>query len=160
MNTAEPVTRDWGDTLRIRAKVVATGKRSYTGFLHLLPIASIHLGPERPEDVLNRGEAFFPLTDDQEHTVFIAKSQVLLVRVDHDMAGEDPERLSVARTIELKVELSDGTEHSGTVTSELPPTRTRAIDFLNHGEGFFALYGTDAVRYVNRAHVRLVSPST
>jgi hypothetical protein len=158
MTTAETGTRDWGDTVRIKAEVQATGGRSFSGFLHLLPFASIHLGPETPEDVLNRDEAFFALTDEREHTIFIAKAQVLAVAIEHPL--RDPDRLHAARAIGLKVELSDGSEHIGTVLSELPPTRTRAIDFLNHGAGFFALHAADTARYINRAHVRAVSPST
>ena len=158
MTTAETGTRDWGDTVRIKAEVQATGGRTFSGFLHLLPFASIHLGPETPEDVLNRDEAFFALTDQQEHTIFIAKAQVLAVVVEHETV--DPDRLHAARTIELRVELSDGSEYTGTVSSELPPTRTRAIDFLNHGAGFFALHVADTARYINRVHVRAVSPSS
>ena len=158
MTTAETGTRDWGDTVRIKAEVQATGGRSFSGFLHLLPFASIHLGPETPEDVLNRNDAFFALTDQQEHTIFIAKAQVLAVVVEHETV--DPDRLHAARTIELRVELSDGSEYTGTVSSELPPTRTRAIDFLNHGAGFFALHVADTARYINRVHVRAVSPSS
>lgn len=158
MTTAESVTRDWGETVRIKAEVQATGGRVFTGFLHLLPFASIHLGPETPEDVLNRGEAFFPLTDDQEQAVFLAKAQVILVAVEHPQ--RDPDRSIAALTIGLRIELSDGSEHAGTVRSELPPTRTRAIDFLNQGDGFFGLYTADTVRYINRKHVRAVSPTS
>ena len=158
MTTAETGTRDWGDTVRIKAEVQATGGRIFSGFLHLLPFASIHLGPETPEDVLNRDEAFFALTDQQEHTIFIAKAQVLAVVVEY--SNRDPDRIHAARTIGLKVELSDGSEYTGTVSSELPPTRTRAIDFLNHGTGFFALHVAETARYINRAHVRAVSPSS
>lgn len=158
MTTAETVTRDWGDTVRIRAEVLATGGRQFAGFLHLLPCASIHLGPETPDDALNRNEAFFAVTDDQEHTLLVAKAQVILVAVDD--ATRDPDRLTAARTIPLRVELSDGSEYTGTVRSELPPTRTRAIDFLNHADGFFGLYGADRIRYINRIHVRAASPSS
>lgn len=152
------MTRDWGDTVRIRADVQITGGRTLTGFLHLLPYAPVHLGQETPDDVLNRNEDFFPLTDEEERTVFLAKSQVLAVTVATAGAG-DPDRLSAARTMALAVELSDGSEWAGTVASELPPTRTRAIDFLNLQKGFFALRADGAVRYINRAHVRVVIPS-
>jgi hypothetical protein len=158
MTTAETVTRDWGDTVRIKAEVLATGGRVFSGFLHLLPYASIHLGPETPDDVLNRDEAFFALTDDREQAIFLAKAQVILVAIEH--AQRDPDRSSAARTIGLRIELSDGSDHTGTVASELPPTRTRAIDFLNQSVGFFALYTSDTVRYINRTHVRAVSPSS
>jgi hypothetical protein len=160
MTKAESATRDWGDTLRIRAEVAVSGNRTFSGFLHLLPFASIHLGPETPEDVLNREEAFFALTDDQEHTIFIAKEQVLLVTIEAASWAGDPDRFLVVRTIPLRVELCDGSVHSGIVSSELPPTRTRAIDFLNSAPGFFALWTDEAVRYINRANVRVVSPTS
>jgi hypothetical protein len=159
MTTAEPVTRDWGNTVRIKARVQTTGGRTFTGFLHLLPFASIHLGPETPDDVLNRDDQFFVLTDDQEHTVFIAKAQVLLVAIEHEAPPTDPDRASAARTIGLRVEMSDGSTHVGTVSSELPPTRTRAVDFLNHAAGFFSLHDAERVRYINRAHVLVVTPT-
>jgi hypothetical protein len=158
MTTAESVTRDWGETVRIKAQVQATGGRLFSGFLHLLPFASIHLGPETPDDVLNRDEGFFPLTDEDDQAIFLAKAQVILVAVEHPQ--RDPDRSVAALTIGLRVELSDGSEHSGTVRSELPPTRTRAIDFLNSGTGFFGLYTADTVRYINRRHVRAVSPTS
>lgn len=157
MTTAEPGTRDWGSTVRVRAEVHATGGRIYSGFLHLLPFASIHLGQETPDDVLNREEAFFPLTDATDHTVFLCKAQVLLVAMEQ-VSGQDPDRMSVARTIKLTVELSDGGVYSGTVSSELPPTRTRAIDFLNSSSGFFSLHDAETVRYINRSQVRRVIP--
>ena len=158
MSTAESVARDWGDTHRIRATVRATGNRTFDGSLHLLPYASFHLGPETPEDVLNRDEAFFPLTDDRGRTVFLAKDQVLLVEVPSG-AESDPDRRNAAKTMTLLVELSDGSEWMGTVSSELPPTRTRAIDFLNLAAGFFALREAELVRFINRAHVRIATPS-
>jgi hypothetical protein len=158
MTVPQPATPTWGNTLRIRAEVLLTGRRTLTGFLHLLPLASIHSGPETPEDVLNRAVGFFPITDDDERAVIVGKSQVLVVRLAAESLFDDPDRVGAARSIKLRVELTDGSEVSGIVALELPPTRSRALDFLNEGTGFFALHVPEAVRYVNRSHVRLVTP--
>ena len=46
----------------------------------------------------------------------------------------------------------------GVVALELPPTRSRSLDFLNEGTGFFALHSPEAIRLVNRSHIRFVTP--
>jgi len=146
----------WGSTFRVRAEVLVTGGRSLIGFLHLQPLALFHSGPETPEDALNREEAFFPLTSENQ-TIFLAKSQVIAVTVS-TVPVRDPDRVEAARTLGMQVELSDGSEFVGAVTSELPPDRARVLDFLNHATGFFCLVDQDAMRFVNRTHVRLVTP--
>lgn len=157
MTAPEPATNAWGNTLRIGAEVLVTGGTTLSGYLHLQPLAPSHSGPETPADMLNRPEPFFPLTSDLR-TVFLAKSQVVAVAIVAELPADDPDRVSAARTIAMKIELSDGSEVYGAVTSELPRDRPRALDFLNHSEGFFGLLGPTGVRYVNRAHVRLVTP--
>jgi len=147
----------WGSTLRVRAEVLVTGGRSLVGFLHLQPLALFHSGPETPEDALNRDEAFFPLTSENQ-TIFLAKSQVIAVTVSTVLPVRDLDRVEAARTLGMQVELSDGSEFIGAVTSELPPDRTRVLDYLNLSTGFFCLVDQDAMRFVNRSHVRLVTP--
>jgi hypothetical protein len=150
--------RPWGSTLRVRAEVLVTGGQHLAGFLHLQPNASSHLGPESPEDLLNRHGDFFPVTQEGGRTVFLAKSQVLAVVFAPQPFFDDPTRASAARNLKLTVQLSDGTEFAGSVVSEMPPDRARALDFLNDGRGFFALRSADAIRYLNRDHLRVVTP--
>ena len=158
MMPPEPATRSWGSTVRIRAVVLVTGGRTVTGDLHLQSQASLHSGPETPEDALNRSEGFFPLTDDSGRTSILAKSQVLAVGIVAGLPEEDPDRRSAARLIALRVELSDGSDFTGTVTSELPPDRRRAMDFLNLSPEFFELASEGAVRLINRRHIRVATP--
>ncbi len=158
MTSSQPRTETWGNTLRIRAEVLLTGGRTLTGDLHLQPIAPLHLGPETPGDVLNRAARFFPLTDENDRTVFISKWQVLAVGFATHPPFDDPDRVSAARSIGLRVELSDGSEFAGMVMLELPPDRPRALDFLNEDREFFALHAPEATRFVNRHHIRLVTP--
>ena len=158
MTGPDPASRSWINTVRIRAEVLVTGGRTLSGDLHLQSQTSFHSGPETPEDALNRDERFFPLTDESNQTVFLAKSQVLSVGINAGLAEDDPDRRSAARTIELMVELSDGSELVGMVTTELPPDRRRALDFLNLAPVFFGLSSEGAVRFINRRHIRVVTP--
>jgi hypothetical protein len=157
MMALEQGSNAWGNTLRVRAEVLVTGGRTLDGFIHLQPLASSHSGPETPEDALNRNELFLPITSDNR-SIFVAKSQVLAVTVRTVLETDDVDRVEAARTLGMQVELSDGTGFVGAVTSELPPDRARVLDFLNHAGGFFCLVDQDAMRFINRLHVRLVTP--
>lgn len=158
MTTPEPAVRAWGNTLRVRAEVFLSGGRTMVGDLHLMSAASLHSGPETPEELLNRPDRFFPLTVESDQTVFLAKHQVLSVGTSAEASEDDSDRRSAARQIPLGVELSDGTELIGTASSELPPDRARALDFLNLGTEFFGLRSDHEVRFVNRSHIRVVTP--
>ena len=158
MTTDQQEEQAWVDTLRIRADLLITGGRTLRGDLHLQPMVSSHTGPETVEDVLARDEAFMPLTGLDGRVLLIAKAQVLAVGVLPSAEPQDPSRLSAARFHHLKVELSDNTVYSGTVPSELPSDRPRTLDLLNQRPGFIQLRTADVVRYLNRAHVRVVTP--
>lgn len=157
MTSPEPSSHAWGNTLRIGAEVLVSGGRTISGELHLQPLASSHSGPETPEDALNRPEPFFPLTSDRR-TIFLAKQHVLVVAMVAPLPAEDPDRMSAARTLAMRIELSDGSELYGAVMSELPPDRPRVLDYLNSPGGFFALMGPTGTRFVNRGHIRLATP--
>ncbi len=149
---------EWLSTRPERVDVHLTDRRVLSGVIHLQMTARHHSGPETPVDLLNREELFFALVLDGEQPVFVAKRQVLFLRLPSQPAIEDPDRASAARRIELEIELADGTLLEGIVMIELPPDRLRALDFLNSAPEFFALWTTEAVRVVNRNHIRAASP--
>jgi hypothetical protein len=148
----------WGRTQRVRSELWLTGGRILQGDLHLQYFASAHWGPETVADTLARGEEFFPVTGEDGQALLIAKAQVLAVSVASSAEPQDPERLSAVRMTRISVELSDGSTHTGAVAPEQPPSRPRTLDFLNDRTGFFALRTAEFVRYINRAHVRVVIP--
>ncbi len=149
---------EWLSTRPERVDVHLTDRRILSGVIHLQMTARHHSGPETPVDLLNREELFFALMLEGEQPVFVAKRQVLFLRLPPQPAIEDPDRASAARRIELEIELADGTLLEGIVMIELPPDRLRALDFLNSAPEFFALWTTEAVRVVNRNHIRAASP--
>ncbi len=149
---------EWLSTRRERVDAHLTDRRVLSGEIHLQMLARLHSGPETPSDFLNRDEPFFVLSLEDEQPVFVSKAQVLYLKLPPQPAIEDPDRAVAARRIELEVELSDGTLLEGIVMMELPPDRLRALDFLNAAPPFFPLWTTDAVRVVNRNHIRAASP--
>jgi hypothetical protein len=150
---------DWGSTNRVPARVSLVEGLAVEGELHLLTRPAYPPGPETPLEMLNRSDAFFALTLGAGGVAFIPKSQVVEVSCLHEVPlYSDPDRESAAKHVELEVVLPGGSEHRGRATLELPPNRSRALDFVNGAGTFFALWSDGATRYINKSHVRLIRP--
>jgi hypothetical protein len=148
----------YGTTQPVRVEVLLVGPRIITGSIHLQPLAQHHGGAETPVDYMNRPELFFAVTLEGEQPLFVARSQVLYVKLPADSPFDDPDRVSAARRIEFEIELADGQLVDGVAALDVPPHRPRALDFLNSAPNFFTVRTRDAVWIVNRDHVRAVSP--
>jgi hypothetical protein len=108
--------------------------------------------------MLNRSEPFFALTLAEGGVAFVSKAQVAVVSCGHMEVMDDPARASVARLVELSVELTDGVEYRGRSSFELPPSRARALDYVNAPGRFFALWTDDIAQYINKTLVRVIRP--
>lgn len=148
---------DWGTTRRLAAHVVLAGEGLLEGDLHLLARAGHPGGPETPLEILNRAEPFFALTIERG-VVFVSKAQTAFMTCRGEGSPLDPDRASAAKAVQLSVEMHGGAVHRGSATFELPPSSARPLDYVNSAGSFFALADGDAVRYVNKAFVRLVRP--
>ena len=113
---------------------------------------------ESPIELLNRPDPFFAVAVAEGGVAFFSKAQVAVVScATEDLPGQDPERASVSIHAEMDVRIGS-TEYRGRVAYELPPTRTRTLDFLNGPGTFFGLVAGSTTRFVNRSHVRLIRP--
>jgi hypothetical protein len=108
--------------------------------------------------MLNRPEPFFALTLEQGEVAFISKSQVAVVSCRDEGFQADPERASVARLVALEVALTTGAEYRGRSSFELPPSRSRALDYVNMPGRFFTVWTNDLIRYFNKSLVRVIRP--
>jgi hypothetical protein len=149
---------DWAQTGRMSVRVTLAEGMITLGDVHLQPRVAWRDGPETPLEMLNREEEFFPLTLPQGDCIFVAKSQVAVVAFTSPAAEPDPDRESAAQHIPLEVMLVGGGEYRGIANSELPPTRGRALDFLNDRPRFFALVTDAGTVCINRRHVRAARP--
>jgi hypothetical protein len=148
---------DWGITTKVPAEVVLAEGIMLAGDLHLYARTTYPPGPETPLEMLNRDDAFFALTLDGGVT-FIPKTQVIVVSCRDQARLLDPERASAARQIELEVVMQGGTEYRGRAVLELPPSRSRSLDYLNGAGVFFALASDDVSWYINKSRVRFARP--
>jgi len=149
---------DWGATRRISVEVILADGVVIAGDLHLVPSASYPLNSESPLEMLNRPEPFFALTLEQGEVAFVSKAQAAVVSCREESPDSDPERASVARLVALEVALTTGAEYRGRSSFELPPSRSRALDYVNTPGRFFTVWTNDLTRYFNKSLVRLIRP--
>lgn len=149
---------DWASTQRLAARVSLAEGLVVQGEVHLQPRVALHDGPETPLEMLNRADAFFVLNLASGDVVFIAKAQVAAFAYRAASEEEDSDRMHAARHIPLLVMMVGGAEYKGVAISELPPARSRALDFLNAGERFFTLVTDDGSLCINRGFVRAARP--
>lgn len=148
---------DWGTTQRVTAEVVLADGVVLEGDLHLAASTAYPLETESPLEMLNRAEPFFALTIG-EGVAFVSKTQVAVVSCRDQLPLSDPARLSAAKLVALEVALATGVEYRGRSTFELPPSRARALDYVNGPGSFFTVWSNDLTRYFNKSLVRLIRP--
>jgi hypothetical protein len=149
---------DWGATHRVPARVRLAEGVVLAGDLHLLARTTYPADTGSPLEMLNRDEPFFALSLAEGGVAFVSKAQVAVVSCQHLELSDDPARTSAAKLVELTVELTDGVEYRGRSSFELPPSRARALDYVNAPGQFFALWTDDIAQYINKALVRVIRP--
>jgi hypothetical protein len=149
---------DWGSTNRVSAHVAMTEGMVLEGELHLLTRPAYPPGPETPLEMLNRPDPFFVLTLPGGEVTFVAKAQVAVIDCREPPALTDPDRITAAKLVALEVVLNGGAEYRGRAAVELPPGRSRALDYVNGPGEFFTLFSDDMTHYLNKSFVRLIRP--
>ncbi len=149
---------DWQATHRIAATVTFADGHTLEGELHLQPSTALHQRAETPLEMLNRSERFFAMTLASDEVALVAKSQAAVVACADFQPAEDPERVSVAKELRLRVHVVGGRQFEGVSRSELPPLHSRALDFLNADVGFIDLVNGDVVHFINRPMIQHVYP--
>ncbi len=143
-----------------RCPVVVTTHSGETiaGEMFLQPFGRPDGGTERPQDILNNDEPFFPLSISSEETVLIAKEQVFEVAVDFDPTDME-ETESLSRPTVIEVRLISGATHAGAIFLQLPLEHSRLLDFLNRDcKRFVTLHGTDRRLLINRRVIERIRP--
>jgi hypothetical protein len=152
------VEPNWLTTDRMPAEILLADGATLDGSLHLQPRVAHRDGGETPLEMLNRPEHFFPVTTAEGGVVFVSKAQVALVRIAPGPATAEMPEEQLGREVGLEVTMQGGTVRRGSARILLPPTRTRALDYVNSQDLFFALRSQEGLLLIGRTHVRLVRP--
>ncbi|HEX2781288.1 MAG TPA: hypothetical protein VHM30_17435 [Gemmatimonadaceae bacterium] len=144
---------------KIRCPVVVRTHSGETiaGEIFLQPFVRPGGENERPQDILNSDDPFFPVALSDGDTLLIAKEQVLELSTPRD-EGDDAAG-TLGRPIVIEVRLVSGDKHAGAIFVDMPSDRPRLLDFLNrHDERFLTLHGTERRFLINRQAIEHVRP--
>lgn len=131
------------------------GQEVVRGQLFLALMAKGHAGPETVLDLMNEPEPFFVLrVEGQPPVRMINKERIVEVEVSDQPEEEQP----LAKEEEMSLMFQDGFSLTGRARVELPPTKSRLIDFLNNSERFFELRDGSSLHIINRKHISHVKP--
>jgi hypothetical protein len=149
----------WRQTFRVPAKITLTTGLSVEGEIHLQTASAMHLGGERPVEMMNRDERFFPVSLESGGIELLGKEQVAVVTCDGSHWEQiDPDRKAISKRFLLDIHMVGGQHVSGSSWWELPPTHPRLQDFLNSASAFFEVFEGGLNHTVNRALVAHVNP--
>jgi hypothetical protein len=143
-------------TRRPVAVILANG-HGLDGDVFVQPFARFRTGPEEPLDLLNSEEPFLPLAQTRGDVLLVQKSQIAVVNTALPSVDDTVDRGVVGMHVE--VGLIDGSTLSGSIFPEVRLGRPRLVDILNDTKlPFIALFGTDHLQIVNRAHIAHARP--
>ncbi len=127
-----------------------------SGDMFLQPYGRYGGGVERPIDILNANDLFFPVVRTNGETVLISKDNVLFVTCDSDR-DEEGVRKTLARNVGVEVVLCTGDVVKATAFLEVPEDHSRLLDFLNLSKSrFLPLETATGQLLVNRRMIERV----
>ncbi|MCU0607036.1 MAG: hypothetical protein MUF78_06380 [Candidatus Edwardsbacteria bacterium] len=130
------------------------------GDLFLSRTAKRRAGQETVLDYMNEAEEFFPLKVAEDRTVrMINKRRVIALEVAAAVEFGD-EETATAGAKQERMTVIFKTHHrlSGTGYIEMPPQKSRIIDFLNQGSQFFLMKDGGTAHVCNRKQISYVIP--
>lgn len=136
--------------------LTTVGGAGLSGHVFVQPYNPIRGGRERPADIMNSPEPYFPLQTDGGF-VLIAKANILEVDYDSDEESRDG-----LLPMDVTVSLTGGQMYDGIVWVEGPVNTPRLQDFMNRPgrDKFLTLQSDGKVRLLNRACIETIRSHT
>ena len=141
---------------RAQVELLLPGGGSRQVEVFLAEFAGSHAGHERLSDLVNGDSEFLPAMDLTTGAMsFVGRAGIAAARVGRDW--ESSYGLGDAEEHEVEIELSQGTTLRGIIQFELPPSRSRLLDYLNDSQPFVRLDEGEKVVLVNKRHIARVA---
>ncbi len=141
-------------TMRCRGQQVIKGE------LFLSLTAKNHTGRQTVLDFMNEPEDFFVLKVSAASAVnIINKARIMDISVplEVELTEVDMEAMGIKEE-PMTVVFNDNFKLAGKSFIDLPPEKSRAIDFLNQEQCFFLLVTDSTAHVINRRHISYVIP--
>ena len=147
---------------KFEAEIKFSDQKLFTLTLFLSQGAAVHMGPERPSDILNGPISFLPAVDEMGNLVLVNRDMMRIASVPEtsEFGADEPvdEFAAVSSSSVVEVAMDDGTTIVGTVSYVLPQAQSRLQDYLNSQIRFLIVRGEGLARFVNRRFVSRVTP--
>jgi hypothetical protein len=146
--------------IRIPIEVTFHGESAVPLGMFVGKICGHHDGPERPSEVLNGDQEFIPMVRPDGGPIIVRREAILMLSVDAIHEGERPSGMGLGQvaSVEVTLDLEDGSSVGGIFEYMMPEDRCRLQDFLNAGLRFLPLREGTTVRLINSRFVRRVIP--
>jgi hypothetical protein len=147
---------------KVSVELTMSGRLPTRANLFLSELAESHSGVERPSDLLNGEDTFFPVLDPEGSMVLLHRDAVMVLSVpfDAEFAEDDPRTTALkaeeAVSVNVLVVLEDGTSQEGTVTYLMPDGQRRLQDFLNLPERFVTLRQEGRALLIHKGRVNRI----
>jgi len=130
------------------------------GELFLSLFSKNHSGPETALDFMNSPERFFVLQLEADPPVrMMNKDRIAEIEISaEDELGKRDLSRAGAKEEPMEVRFNSQISLNGNAYVELPPTKSRLIDFLNQEDKFFLLRTGQTVHIINRRQISFVTP--
>ena len=148
----------------ISAEILLTGLAPLSLKLYLSDHIESRVGNERPSDLLNGPDRFFPAADASDQVVFLHRDAVVTVAVEADaeFGGYPPSAEALApeqaTNVPVEISLTNGDQVTGTLVYLMPEGSRRLQDALNQPNRFLALRAGDQAFLINKKHILRIRP--
>ncbi|MBI4726436.1 hypothetical protein HY768_04290 [candidate division TA06 bacterium] len=130
------------------------------GELFLSLFSKNHTGQETALEFMNSPERFFVLRLEADPPVrMMNKDRIVEVEIsaEAELGGQDLSRMG-AKEEPMEVRFNNQASLNGNAYVELPPAKSRLIDFLNQEDKFFLLRTGQTAHIINRRQISFVTP--
>jgi len=130
------------------------------GELFLSLFSKNHSGQETALEFMNNPERFFVIRIQAEPPVrMMNKDRIVEIEIsaEAELGGHELPEMG-AKEEPMAVHFNNRHSLDGNAYVELPPTKSRLIDFLNQEEKFFLLRTEQTVHIINRRQISFVTP--
>ena len=139
-----------------KAEILFSDGSRLSGQFFVLLHAQGRVGSECLLDLLLDERSYLPFENDGGQIQLLQKGSIVMVKSE---VKEYLEGVSFQRKMETRINFLSGKSIEGKVYSDLPQSKSRLSDFLNHSRRFFCLEAEGKEYFINTKFIKSVDPN-
>lgn len=138
-----------------KAEVMFSDGSSLSGQFFVLLHAQGRVGSECLLDILLDERIYLPFEEEGGKILLLQKGSIVMVMAEGREYLQD---VPFQKKMETRIKFLSGESIEGKVYSDLPQSKSRLSDFLNHSRRFFCLETEGKEHYINTQYIKSVEP--